>query len=118
MLYNCCLVGYIFSLEASQAICSVIVELHVLQRIIGCKLEKFPNGTVLKLPVFDEYGFDGNDLMAFNYDTLEWLDKSPNAKAIKKDWDYYTERKQCLHQYLKDCMDWISTLNNTNNSKF
>ncbi|XP_058608541.1 H-2 class I histocompatibility antigen, K-Q alpha chain-like [Onychostoma macrolepis] len=96
--------------------CTQCSELHVLQRIIGCKLEKFPNGTVMKLPVFDEYGFDGNDLMAFNYDTLQWIDKSPNAKEIKKDWDRHTERKQCLHQYLNDCMDWISTLNNTNNT--
>ncbi|XP_016400047.1 major histocompatibility complex class I-related gene protein-like [Sinocyclocheilus rhinocerous] len=92
-------------------------EMHVLQRIIGCKLETFSNGTLMNLPVFDEYGFDGNDRMAFNYDTLQWIDKSPNAKEIKKDWDRHTERKQYLYQYLKTCMDWISKFNNTNKSQ-
>ncbi|XP_026087251.1 H-2 class I histocompatibility antigen, K-K alpha chain-like [Carassius auratus] len=94
--------------------CTQCSELHVLQRIIGCKLEKFPNGTVKSLPVFDEYGFDGNDLLAFNYDTMQRIDKSPNAKEIKKDWDRHSERKQDLKQYLKICMDWISKFNNTN----
>ncbi|XP_058608532.1 major histocompatibility complex class I-related gene protein-like [Onychostoma macrolepis] len=89
----------------------------VLQRIIGCKLEKFPNGTVMNLTVFDEYGFDENYLMAFNYDTLQWIDKSPKAKEIKKDWDRHTERKQYLYKYLNDCMDWISKFNNTNKSE-
>ncbi|CAM4640320.1 unnamed protein product [Leuciscus chuanchicus] len=31
---------------------------HVHQRIIGCELEKLPDGSV-NLTVFDEYGFDG-----------------------------------------------------------
>uniref|UniRef100_A0A8C2EWW4 Ig-like domain-containing protein n=1 Tax=Cyprinus carpio TaxID=7962 RepID=A0A8C2EWW4_CYPCA len=100
--------------NCTQNSCCETGYCHVLQRIIGCKLEKFPNGTVQSLHVFDEYGFDGNDLMAFNYDTMQWIDKSPNAKEIKKDWDRHTDRKQDLHQYLKICMDWISKFNNTN----
>uniref|UniRef100_A0A9J8BN21 MHC class I-like antigen recognition-like domain-containing protein n=1 Tax=Cyprinus carpio carpio TaxID=630221 RepID=A0A9J8BN21_CYPCA len=98
--------------------CTQCSELHILQRIIGCKLEKFPNGTVMNLPVFDEYGFDGDDLMVFNYDTLQWIDKSPNAKEIKKEWDHHTDRKQYSQHYLKTCMHWISIFNNTNKSKF
>ncbi|XP_048059177.1 major histocompatibility complex class I-related gene protein-like [Megalobrama amblycephala] len=54
-------------------------ELHVLQRIIGCELEKLPDGTV-NLTVFDEYGFDGEDFISFNSDTMKWIDKNPKAK--------------------------------------
>ncbi|XP_050992851.1 zinc-alpha-2-glycoprotein-like isoform X2 [Labeo rohita] len=87
-------------------------ELHVLQRIIGCELEKFPNGTV-SLKAFDEYGFDGEDFIAFNFDTMQWIDKNPKAKETKMKWDQQTERNQFLKQYLKTCTDWISTFKNT-----
>ncbi|XP_048059232.1 RT1 class I histocompatibility antigen, AA alpha chain-like [Megalobrama amblycephala] len=90
-------------------------ELHVLQRIIGCELEKLPDGTV-NLTVFDEYGFDGEDFISFNSDTMQWIDKSPKAKEIEEDWDLYTERNQFIKDYLKTCTDWISTFNNTNKS--
>ncbi len=55
-------------LSYGVTVCSVIVELHVLQRIIGCELEKLPDGSV-NLRAFDEYGFDGEDFIAFNSDT-------------------------------------------------
>uniref|UniRef100_A0A673ISS4 Ig-like domain-containing protein n=1 Tax=Sinocyclocheilus rhinocerous TaxID=307959 RepID=A0A673ISS4_9TELE len=88
-------------------------ELHVLQRMIGCELEKLPDGTV-SLRAFDEYGFDGEDFMAFDSDTLQWIDKNPKAKETKMKWDQQTERNQFLKQYLKTCTDGISTFNNTN----
>uniref|UniRef100_A0A8C1NLW0 Ig-like domain-containing protein n=1 Tax=Cyprinus carpio TaxID=7962 RepID=A0A8C1NLW0_CYPCA len=87
-------------------------ELHVLQRNIGCELEKF-NGAVTSLRAFDEYGFDGEDFLAFNSDILQWIDKNPKAKETKMKWDQQTERNQFLQHYLKTCMKWISTFNNT-----
>jgi len=95
----------------------VIVELHVLQRNFGCELEKLPDGSV-NLTVFDDYGFDGEDFMSFNYDTAQWIDKSPKAKETKEEWDRQTRRNQIIKHYLKKCMDWISTFNNTHKSKF
>ncbi|ROJ01473.1 HLA class I histocompatibility antigen, Cw-8 alpha chain, partial [Anabarilius grahami] len=91
-------------------------ELHVLQRIIGCELEKLPDGTV-NLTVFDEYGFDGEDFISFNSDTMKWIDKNPKAKETKEEWDHQTGRNQFLKYFLKNCIDWISTFNNTNKSK-
>ncbi|XP_051727505.1 RLA class I histocompatibility antigen, alpha chain 11/11-like isoform X1 [Ctenopharyngodon idella] len=90
-------------------------ELHVLQRIIGCELEKLPDGTV-SLTVFDEYGFDGEDFISFNSDTMKWIDKSPKAKETKKKWDRQTERNQYIKYFFKSCMNWISTFNNTKQS--
>ncbi|ROJ01474.1 H-2 class I histocompatibility antigen, K-B alpha chain [Anabarilius grahami] len=87
-------------------------ELHVLQRIIGCELEKLPDGTV-NLTVFDEYGFDGEDFISFNYKSMQWIDKNPKAKETKEKWDHQTGRNQFLKYFLKTCMNWISTFNNT-----
>ncbi len=96
----------------------MIVELHVLQRIIGCELEKLPDGTVKSLRVFDEYGFDGEDFITFNSDPLQWIVKNPKAKETKREWDQQTERNQFLQHFLKTCTDWISTFNNMKNSMF
>ncbi|XP_067281153.1 patr class I histocompatibility antigen, B-2 alpha chain-like [Pseudorasbora parva] len=90
-------------------------ELHVLQRIIGCELEKLPDGSV-NLTVFDEYGFDGEDLISFNSDTEQWIDKSPKAKRTKEEWDLHTGRNQVIKLFLKTCTDWISTFKNTKKS--
>uniref|UniRef100_A0A8C1A6S5 Ig-like domain-containing protein n=1 Tax=Cyprinus carpio carpio TaxID=630221 RepID=A0A8C1A6S5_CYPCA len=86
-------------------------ELHVLQRIIGCELKKLPDGT-MNLTVFDEYGFDGEDFIAFNSGTLQWIDKNPKAKETKIKWDQQTKRNELLQHFLKTCMNWISTFNN------
>ncbi|KAL1254929.1 hypothetical protein QQF64_012990, partial [Cirrhinus molitorella] len=86
-------------------------ELHVLQRTIGCELEKFPDETV-SLRAFDEYGFDGEDFISFDSDTLQWTDKNPKAKETKIKWNHQTERNQFIKKYLKTCMDWISTFHN------
>ncbi|XP_048059228.1 patr class I histocompatibility antigen, B-2 alpha chain-like isoform X2 [Megalobrama amblycephala] len=91
-------------------------ELHVLQRIIGCELKKLPDGTMI-LTVFDEYGFDGEDFIFFNSDTMKWIDKNPKAKETKKKWDHQTGRNQFLKYFLKNCMNWVSILNNTKQSK-
>ncbi|KAK2887739.1 hypothetical protein Q8A67_015967 [Cirrhinus molitorella] len=90
-------------------------ELHVLQRIIGCELEKFPNGTV-NLRAFDKYGFDGEDFIAYDSDTLQWIDKNPKAKETKMTWDRQTGRNHYIKQYLRTCISWILTFNNTKTS--
>ncbi|KAK9958173.1 hypothetical protein ABG768_012347 [Culter alburnus] len=90
-------------------------ELHVLQRIIGCELEKLPDGTV-NLTVFDEYGFDGEDFISFNSDTMQWIDKNSKAKETKEKWDLQTGRNQFIKYFFKNCMNWISTFNNTKQS--
>ncbi|XP_026111866.1 zinc-alpha-2-glycoprotein-like isoform X2 [Carassius auratus] len=91
-------------------------EPHVLQRVIGCELEKSPEGTV-SLRTFDEYGFDGEDFMSFDSDTQQWIEKNPKATETKKEWDQQTGRNKFLKYFLKTCTDWISTFNNSKKSK-
>ncbi len=78
----------------------MIVELHVLQRIIGCELEKLPDGSVNLTPV-DAFRFDG-----------EYT--STNAKETKIKMD----SQIIVQAFIKTCLDWISTFNNTKKSKF
>uniref|UniRef100_A0A8C0YQL0 Ig-like domain-containing protein n=1 Tax=Cyprinus carpio carpio TaxID=630221 RepID=A0A8C0YQL0_CYPCA len=88
--------------------CTESSELYVLQRLIGCELEKLPDGTVNLTPV-DEYGFGGEDCVAFNSDTLQCSDKSPNVKETEIKRDHQVK----LQAFLKNCLDWISAFNNT-----
>ncbi|RXN13438.1 H-2 class I histocompatibility alpha chain-like protein [Labeo rohita] len=105
---------FIYQIRAlSNCTDSQCSELHVLQRIMGCELEKLPNGTV-HLRAFDEYAFDGEDFIAFDSDTQQWIDKNPKAKETKRKWDLQTVHNHFLQYFLKNCMNWISTFNNTN----
>ncbi|XP_043088906.1 major histocompatibility complex class I-related gene protein-like [Puntigrus tetrazona] len=86
-------------------------ELHVLQRIVGCELEKRSDGSE-SLRVFDEYGFDGEDFIAFDSDALQWIVKNPKAEETKREWDRQTGRNRFLQRYLKTCVHRISTIDN------
>ncbi|XP_059364935.1 patr class II histocompatibility antigen, DO beta chain-like isoform X1 [Carassius carassius] len=83
-------------------------DLFVLQRVIGCELEKLPDGAVNLTPV-DEYGFGGEDCVAFSSDTSQCSDKSLNVKETKIKRDHRVK----LQEFFKNCLDWISTFNNT-----
>ncbi|XP_051992169.1 RT1 class I histocompatibility antigen, AA alpha chain-like [Xyrauchen texanus] len=88
-------------------------ELHVLQRRAGCEVEKLPDGAIKNLKGFDEYHYDGEDFIAFNFNTTQWINKNPKAKETKLKWDRQTTENQIIKDQLKNCMNWISTFNNT-----
>ncbi|XP_016113164.1 patr class I histocompatibility antigen, A-5 alpha chain-like, partial [Sinocyclocheilus grahami] len=87
-----------------------------LQRRVGCEVEKRPDGSVMHVNAFEEYGYDGLDFIAFNHYTLQWIDKSPKAKETKMKWDADRFRNKLLQLYLNNCMDWISTFNASKNT--
>ncbi|XP_058610494.1 zinc-alpha-2-glycoprotein-like isoform X2 [Onychostoma macrolepis] len=78
--------------------------LHTLQRRVGCEVD-------MNVNAFDEYGYEGEDFIAFNYSTLQWVDKSPKAKETKMKWVADRFHNQHLQSYLNSCMDWISIYN-------
>ncbi|KAL1254932.1 hypothetical protein QQF64_012993 [Cirrhinus molitorella] len=82
-------------------------EFNVLQRIIGCELEKF-NGTVKSLKAFDEFAYDGRVFKTCKYEILPWMDNGIETKM-----DNQTGRMD----FLMKCTQWISTFNNTYKSR-
>ncbi|XP_043088945.1 zinc-alpha-2-glycoprotein-like isoform X2 [Puntigrus tetrazona] len=83
--------------------------LHTLQRTVGCEVDKRPDGSVMSVNAFDEYGFDGDDFIAFDMDAMQWKDKSPKARETKTEWDADRLHNQHLQSYLNNIIDWIST---------
>ncbi|XP_016416544.1 zinc-alpha-2-glycoprotein-like [Sinocyclocheilus rhinocerous] len=84
-------------------------EFHVLQRIIGCEVVKRLDGTVTNLNAFDKSAYDGKDFTIYKYNQpLPWMDK-----VIETKMDHQTGRNPFLTDFLTNCMNWISTFNNT-----
>ncbi|KAF4100869.1 BOLA class I histocompatibility antigen, alpha chain BL3-7-like [Onychostoma macrolepis] len=88
-------------------------DLHTLQRRVGCEVDRRPDGSVMNVNAFDEYGYDGEDFIAFNFGTMQWMEKSPKAKETKMKWNNQRVRRQVLKMDLKNCMNWISTFNDS-----
>ncbi|XP_038581683.1 major histocompatibility complex class I-related gene protein-like isoform X2 [Micropterus salmoides] len=77
---------------------------HVLQRMCGCEwddeTEEF-NG-------FSLYGYDGEDLLAFDLKTEKWIALKPQAFDIKKEWDADKDRAKKYENYLtRICPEWL-----------
>uniref|UniRef100_A0A671MJD2 Immunoglobulin C1-set domain-containing protein n=1 Tax=Sinocyclocheilus anshuiensis TaxID=1608454 RepID=A0A671MJD2_9TELE len=88
-------------------------SLHTLQRRVGCEVEKCPDGSVIHVNAFDEYGYDGEQFIAFNSATMQWIEKTPKAKETRMKWNNQRVRRQVLQMVLKNCMNWISTFNDS-----
>ncbi|KAL0167154.1 hypothetical protein M9458_038998, partial [Cirrhinus mrigala] len=39
-------------------------------------VDKRPNGSVIDVNAFDEYGYDGEEFIAFNFSTMQWMEKN------------------------------------------
>lgn len=67
----------------------------------------------MNVTAFDEYRYDGEDFIAFNYNTMQWMEKNPKAKETKMKWNKQTRRNHYLQSDLKTCMNWISTFDHS-----
>ncbi|XP_059411570.1 H-2 class I histocompatibility antigen, D-37 alpha chain-like [Carassius carassius] len=78
-------------------------EFHVLQKRIGCEVVKLHDGKVMSLKASDESAYDGKDFIRQMYNQ-----PLPGTKM-----DHQTGQDSFLTDFHKNCMDWISTFNNT-----
>uniref|UniRef100_A0A672M259 MHC class I-like antigen recognition-like domain-containing protein n=1 Tax=Sinocyclocheilus grahami TaxID=75366 RepID=A0A672M259_SINGR len=74
--------------------------LHTLQRRVGCEVEKRPDGSVMHVNAFDEYGYDGEQFIAFHSATMQWIEKTPKAKETRMKWNNQRVRRQVLKMVL------------------
>lgn len=77
---------------------------HILQRMNGCDLDE-ESGEVVG---YNQYGYDGEDFIALNLETLMWTAPSSLAFTTKLIWDNDIARLQYnKHYYIKKCPDWL-----------
>ncbi|RVE55433.1 hypothetical protein OJAV_G00236400 [Oryzias javanicus] len=73
---------------------------HVLQRMNGCEWDDESNET----KGFNQYGYDGEDLIALDLKDLTWIAPQANFVVIKHLWDANKARLQVnKNYYMSDC---------------
>nr|AHA37396.1 MHC class I antigen ZFA transcript variant 8 [Danio rerio] len=84
------------------------LDLHVLQWRTGCEVEikgsevKFSKG-------IDEYGYDGENFLAFDDAESQWVAPVEEALPTKRKWDSVPILNQYTKGYLeKECVDWLN----------
>ncbi|XP_008295153.1 major histocompatibility complex class I-related gene protein-like, partial [Stegastes partitus] len=79
---------------------------HILQRMNGCEWDDETG----EIRGFSKYGYDGEDFIALDLQTLTWIALQPQAFITKLRWDTEKARLQFNKNYLNhECPDWLKT---------
>eukprot|EP00061_Rhincodon_typus_P001102 g13716.t1 len=77
--------------------------IHTYQMVTGCDLRN--DGTVRG---FNQFGWDGQDLISFDKDHMVWVTPVPWAESIKNRWDQSVVGNQEWKYFLeKECVQWL-----------
>ncbi|XP_038581688.1 major histocompatibility complex class I-related gene protein-like isoform X3 [Micropterus salmoides] len=77
---------------------------HVLQRMNGCEWDEETG----EVNGFNQYGYDGEDLMAFDPKTSTWITLKPQAFTIKEKWNADEPRAKHNEIFLTQiCPEWL-----------
>ncbi|XP_045915606.1 major histocompatibility complex class I-related gene protein-like isoform X4 [Micropterus dolomieu] len=77
---------------------------HVLQRMSGCEWDEETG----EFNGFCQYGYDGEDFMAFDPKTSTWIALKPKAVTIKEKWNADKARAKHCEIYLTQlCPEWL-----------
>ncbi|XP_064205077.1 uncharacterized protein LOC135262129 isoform X3 [Anguilla rostrata] len=86
-------------------------DVHILQWMHGCQVEKTTDGKLKFLKGFNQYGYDGEDFLSFDSKNMTWVAHVPAAKSTKKKWDDEPILSQHIKEYLEtDCVHWLEKL--------
>ncbi|XP_066524818.1 H-2 class I histocompatibility antigen, alpha chain-like [Hoplias malabaricus] len=80
-------------------------ERHVLQWRNGCEGEKLPDGSVSTLNCINEYGYDGEDLMSYNWTSRQWSVSVKEAQETVEKFKSGSDPDPAL--VCQDCVRWM-----------
>ncbi|XP_064839773.1 major histocompatibility complex class I-related gene protein-like isoform X4 [Oncorhynchus masou masou] len=84
-------------------------DVHILQWKHGCEIDRQSDGTLKFIKGTDQYSYDGNDFLAFDDATMQWVAPVVQAQPTKRKWDGVQILNQYTKGYLeKECVDWLS----------
>eukprot|EP00063_Salmo_salar_P057930 XP_014032765.1 PREDICTED: H-2 class I histocompatibility antigen, Q10 alpha chain-like isoform X2 [Salmo salar] len=85
-------------------------DVHILQWKHGCEINQQSDGTLKFIKGTDQYSYDGDDFLAFDDVTMQWVAPVDQALPTKRKWDGVQILNQYTKGYLeKECVDWLST---------
>ena len=57
---------------------------------------------------YEQYGYDGEDFIAFDLETLTWIASTPQALPTKQRWDQNKGHNKYQEYYFtKECVGWL-----------
>ncbi|KAF6719019.1 Major histocompatibility complex class I-related gene protein [Oryzias melastigma] len=68
---------------------------HVLQRISGCEWDDKSG----EIKIFEKWGYEGEDFISLDQQTMTWIISKAEAVAIKHLWDADTARFEIIKDY-------------------
>ncbi|XP_036419869.1 H-2 class I histocompatibility antigen, alpha chain-like [Colossoma macropomum] len=77
---------------------------HTLQWRVGCEVEKHSGGSLSVLNCTNEYGYDGQNLISYNWTSRRWSASVSQAKALEEEWNAGRVDQRC-----EDCEHWMKT---------